>query len=280
MMAENILSVDLEDWYHICGIEDRLPEDSWSHLENRVVANTLKIIEILNQKRVQATFFVLGYVAEKYPDLVKEIKSAGHEIASHGYAHRRVYTMTPDTFRQDLNRASEILYKITGYTVKGYRAPEWSIRDDSLWALDILQQEGFTYDSSMVPLPIIGNPDYAIVPHRIELTQGYLWEFPPLVGKTPLVNLPIAGGWGLRIFPYNMIRSFIRKLNNQSQPALIYIHPRELDHDNPRIKLPLVKKFVLDARLERTEKRLVRLLDDFNFTTVSNLVLHEPISLT
>ncbi len=269
-MAKNILSVDLEDWYHICGIKDRLSENNWPHLENRVVANTLEILKILNNKRVQATFFVLGYVAEKYPDLVKEIKSSGHEIASHGYAHRRVYTMTPDAFRKDLNRASEILYKIIGYTVKGYRAPEWSIRDDSLWALDILQQEGFTYDSSMVPLPIIGNPDYASIPHKHMLKQGYLWQFPPLVGKTRLINFPLGGGWGLRIFPYSLIRSCIRKLNSQGHPALIYIHPREFDHYNPRIKLPLVKKIVLDARLARTEKRLVSLLNDFKFTTISD----------
>jgi peptidoglycan-N-acetylglucosamine deacetylase len=270
MTVDNILTVDVEDWFHICGVENLIPEADLSQLESRVAHNTLKILEILYRKGAKATFFILGFVAERHPDLIKQIQNAGHEIASHGYSHTRVYTMTPDTFRRDLNRASEILYKIGGCSVKGYRAPEWSIRNDSLWALDILQQEGFIYDSSMAPLPIIGDPDYAIVPHRLELEQGYLWEFPPLVGKTPLVNLPIAGGWGLRIFPYDLIRSFIQKLNNQGQPALIYIHPRELDHDNPRIKLPLVKKFVLDARLERTEKRLVRLLDDFNFTSVSN----------
>jgi len=271
-MVKNILSVDLEDWYHICGIKDRLTEDNRHHLESRVETNTLKILDVLRRKDVRATFFILGYVAEKHPDLIKEIQIAGHEIASHGYAHRRVYTMTPDTFRQDLNKASEILYKITGCTVKGYRAPEWSIRDDSLWALDILRQEGFTYDSSMAPLPIIGNQDYPALHHKLTLKQGHLWEFPPLVAQTPLGNLPLGGGWGLRVFPYGLIRSLIGKLNRQGQPAVIYIHPRELDHDNPRIRLPLAKKFVLDARLVRTEKRLVRLLDDFNFTTVSNFL--------
>ena len=273
MTVENILSGDLEDWYHICGVKDCLPEDGWAHLESRVVPNTLKILDALRSKRVRATFFVLGYVAQKHPDLIQEIKSAGHEIASHGYAHRRVYTMTPDTFRRDLNKASEILYKITGLSVQGYRAPEWSIRDDSLWALEILQQEGFRYDSSMAPVPIIGNSGYAVIPHRLTLQQGSLWEFPPLVARTPLVNLPVGGGWGLRIFPYGMIRSSIRKLNARGQPALIYLHPRELDPDNPRIRLPLAKRFVLDARLERTEKRLKRLLNDFRFTAVSNFLL-------
>ncbi|MEE8432326.1 MAG: polysaccharide deacetylase family protein [Candidatus Desulfatibia sp.] len=277
MAVENILSVDLEDWYHICGVEDRIPEDSWPRLESRIIPNTLRILEVLGNKGVRATFFVLGFVAEKYPDLIREIKSAGHEIASHGYAHKRVYTMTPAAFRRDLNKASEILYKVAGCAVKGYRAPEWSIRDDSLWALDILQQEGFEYDSSMAPLPIIGNPDYAIIPHRLTLEKGHLWEFPPLVGKTPLASFPMGGGWGLRIFPYSLIRSCMRKLNNQGQPALIYVHPRELDSDNPQIRLPPAKEFVLNARLVKTERRLARLLDDFNFTTVSNFLIKRGV---
>jgi len=268
MIVENILTVDVEDWFHICGIEGLIPEATWPHLESRVTTNTMKILEVLRQRRVKATFFVLGFVAERHPDLIKEIGRAGHEIATHGYAHRRVYEMSPDSFRHDLKKAVGIISGITGYPVRGYRAPEWSIRDDSLWALDILLQEGFKYDSSMAPLLIVGNPDYATIPYRLMLDQGHLWEVPPLVGTTPLVNLPLGGGWGLRIFPYNLIRSTIVKLNNRGRPAVIFLHPREFDLDNPRIRLPLVKKFVLDARIQRTGKRLDRLLDDFNFTSV------------
>jgi hypothetical protein len=143
------------------------------------------------------------------------------------------------------------------------------MRGASLWALDILQQEGFEYDSSMAPLPIIGNPHYATIPYRLILNQGHLWELPPLVATTPLVNLPLGGGWGLRIFPYNFIRSTILKLNSQGRPAVIFLHPREFDLNNPRIRLPLVRKFVLYARIERTGKRLDRLMDDFDFTSVS-----------
>jgi polysaccharide deacetylase family protein (PEP-CTERM system associated) len=269
MTIQNILTIDVEDWFHICGVDELIPEASWPQLESRVTINTMKILEVLRQKRIKATFFVLGFVAERHPGLIKKIERAGHEIATHGYAHRRVYTMSPDTFRQDLTKAVSIISAITGCPVKGYRAPEWSIRDDSLWALDILQQEGFEYDSSMAPLPIIGNPDYATIPYRLILDHGHLWEFPPLVAPTPLVNLPLGGGWGLRIFPYTLIRSTVRKLNNYGRPALIFIHPREFDLDNPRIRLPLAQKFVLDARIERTGKRLDRLLDDFNFTSVS-----------
>ena len=269
MTIKNILTIDVEDWFHICGVNEVIPEVSWPQLESRVSTNTLRILDILSRKGVKATFFVLGFVAEAHPDLIKKIKGAGHEIATHGYAHRQVYTMTPDQFRQDLRKSVSIIFEMAGHPVKGYRAPEWSIRDDSLWALDILRQEGFEYDSSMAPLPIIGNQNYPKIPHRLTLDQGELWEFPPLVGAKPLVNLPLGGGWGLRVFPYRLIRSAIRKLNAQGQPAMIYFHPREFDPTNPQIRLPWAKRFVLNVRFERAEKRLGRLLEDFRFTSVS-----------
>jgi len=272
MTVTNILTVDVEDWFHICGVEELIPETSWPQIESRVSMNTRKILEVLCLKRVKATFFVLGSVAEHHPSLIEEIQRAGHEIATHGYAHRRVYTMTPEMFRRDLRKAVTTISEITGDPIRGYRAPEWSIRDDSLWALDILGQEGFEYDSSMAPLPIIGNSEYSTVPHRLTVNEGDLWEFPPLVATTPIVNLPLGGGWGLRVFPYYLIRSTIRKLNSQGQPALIYLHPREVDRDNPQIRLPLSKRFVLSARLERTGKRLDRLLDEFRFTSVSDVL--------
>jgi len=272
MIVENILTVDLEDWFHICGVEELIPETSWPQLENRVVENTKTILDILEKKGVTVTVFVLGYVAERHPALITAIVKGGHEIATHGYAHRRVYTMTPDAFRQDLRKAVRIISKITGLPVKGYRAPEWSIRDDSLWALDILQEEGFEYDSSMTPLPIIGNPLYSRIPCRLKLKHGYLWEFPPLVAANPLVNLPLGGGWGLRVFPYNLIRATIRKRNKQGYPALIFLHPSEFDRLSPRIKLPLAKQFVVTARIQRTKKRLHRLLEDFAFTSVSHVL--------
>jgi len=275
MTVDNILTVDVEDWFHICGVENCIPQSDFSQLESRVTYNTLKILEVLYRKGVKATFFVLGFVAERDPDLIKQIQNANHEIATHGYSHRQVYTMTPSIFRQDLKKSVEIISSITSHTVKGFRAPEWSIRDDSLWALDILQQEGFVYDSSMAPLHIIGNVKYKTIPYVLNLEQGQLWELPPLVGVTPLVNFPLGGGWGLRTFPYSLIRTTIRKLNHQGQPALIFLHPREFDHNTPRFRLPLIKRFVLDAGIEKTEKRLDRLLNDFNFTTVSDVLAQQ-----
>lgn len=272
MTSRNILTIDVEDWFHICGIKELIPEVSWLQLESRVSINTMKILDILSRKGVKATFFVLGFVAETHPDLIIKIQGAGHEIATHGYAHMQVYAMTPDMFRKDLRKSVSIISGITDNPVKGYRAPEWSIRDDSLWALDILIREGFEYDSSMAPLPIIGNQQYPKIPHRLTLDQGGLWEFPPLVGATPLVNLPLGGGWGLRVFPYRLIRSAIRNLNAQGQPAVIYFHPRDFDSANPRIRLPWAKRFVLNARFVRAEKRFKRLLEDFRFTSVSDVL--------
>ncbi len=284
MNIENILTVDVEDWFHICGVENVLSESVSSQLHSRVAENTLKILKVLDTKGIFATFFILGVVADRHPDLVRFIQNAGHEIATHGYAHQRVYTMTPELFRNDVNRSVRAITQITGLPVLGYRAPEWSIQNDALWALDILQQEGFAYDSSMAPLPIIGNPAYTTVPHLLSLKKGKLWEIPPLVATTPLLNLPLGGGWGLRTFPYALIRSTIRKLNRQGQPALIYLHPREFDPETPRIRLPLMKMFVLHAGLERTGKRLARLLDDFKFTTVTDAIKKyqptEPIPVT
>ena len=269
---ENIITVDLEDWYHICGVKEIMSEESWAGLESRVTANTERILNILSLKGTLATFFILGFIARKNPDLIARIHGAGHEIATHGYAHRAVYTMTPESFREDIKRACGSISEITGLPVRGYRAPEWSIRDDSLWALDILMDEGFLYDSSMAPLPIIGNQEYPRTPHRLELHGGRLWEFPPLVVRTGLINLPFGGGWGLRIFPYPMIRAAIRQMNGRGYPALIYIHPREFDPCVPDFDLPFIKKVVLNARINRTETTVERLLEDFPFHPLSRAI--------
>ncbi|MBW2303534.1 MAG: polysaccharide deacetylase family protein [Deltaproteobacteria bacterium] len=268
MSIPNILTIDVEDWFHICGIENQLPESAWNRLEARVLPNTRKILDLLHEFRARATFFVLGYVAEREPDLIREIKARGHEIATHGFHHRRVYTQSPDQFREDLVRALEVLSEITGSPAEGFRAPEWSIRDDSLWALEILAGEGIRYDSSMAPLPVIGNPSYPTSPHRRMTRVGALWEFPPLVRETPFLNLPIGGGWGLRVFPYSLIRAAIRGLNRRGYPAVIFLHPREFDPRPPRIPLPLSRRFVLNARVKSTPERMRRLLEDFSFTSV------------
>lgn len=270
MPISNILTVDMEDWYHICGVNAVLPRRCWPDLESRVETNTHKILNILDENRTLATFFVLGFVAERHPDLIAAIAGRGHEIASHGYNHRRVYTMTPAQFHSDVEKSVRIISDITGKPVRGYRAPEWSIREDSRWALEVLMSAGITFDSSMAPLHIIGNPKYPQVPHKISLPAGDLLEVPPLVFPTGLINWPVGGGWGLRTLAYRWIRSRIRELNRNGHPAVIFIHPREFDPLPPRVKLPRIKRFVLYAGFEPTEIRLRRLLQDFRFTSLSD----------
>ena len=272
MSVRNIITVDLEEWFHVCGLEDRFPQARWPALEARVIESTERLLRIFSHSGVRATFFVLGAIAEQHPDLIGHIRDEGHEIASHGYAHQRVYDMTPAHFRDDLRKASGLLSAITKKPVKGYRAPEWSIRDDSLWALDILIEEGFLYDASMTPLPIIGNPRYSRLPVRLQRAQGALWEFPPLVAATPFVNLPLGGSWGLRVFPYRMLRNAIRNMNAREQPALIYLHPRELDPACPRVKLPLYRSMALYAGTRAVEGKLLRLLDEFTFTAAEDIL--------
>jgi polysaccharide deacetylase family protein (PEP-CTERM system associated) len=272
MEMENILTVDLEDWFHICGVKEIMSESSWSGLESRVIANTERILELLYSEDTLATFFILGFIAHKNPDLITRIHAAGHEIATHGYAHQAVYTMTPESFEEDIKRACDVISGITGQPVKGYRAPEWSIRDDSLWALEILREKGFEYDSSMTPLPIIGNQSYPRIPHLIQLDAGKLWEFPPMVVKTGLVNLPFGGGWGLRIFPYFLIKAAVRRMNREGSPALFYLHPREFDPCVPDFSLPIIKRLVLNARIHRTETTVNRLLNDFSFSTIAKAI--------
>jgi polysaccharide deacetylase family protein (PEP-CTERM system associated) len=272
MAVENILSVDVEEWFHICGVRHLLPEARWPQLPRRVDADTRRILKILARCRVRGTFFILGYVAENHPQLVHRIQQAGHEIASHGYAHRRVYTLDPQQFRSDLRRAAGSLQRLTGQAVRGYRAPEWSIRHDSLWALDILIEEGFAYDSSMAPLPIIGSMAFPRIVHRRHCRRGQIWELPPLVAPTPLGNLPVGGGWGLRTFPYALIRNAIRRLNRRGWPAVVFFHPREFDPAVPRMRIPLVKRFVVEAGLVAARRRLERLLDDFSFAPAATVL--------
>ena len=182
--------------------------------------------------------------------------------------------MTPDEFREDLLLARKTIEDVTSEPVIAYRAPSFSITSDSLWALDILIEEGFQYDSSIFPIhhDKYGIPNAERFPHRIEKDGGSLWEFPPMVGVTPLTNLPFGGGWGLRVFPYRFIRTRIRNLNRKDRPGVVFLHPREFDARNPKIRLPPAKRFVLNAGVERTEKRLERLLRDFSFTSISTFL--------
>ncbi len=268
----NAMTVDVEDYFHVSGFADVIRPEDWPNLESRVEANTHKLLDIFAAHKVSATFFILGWVAGRNPTLVQAIHRAGHEVACHGYTHTLVYQLTPEEFRKDVRRAKKLLEDVTGSPVDGYRAPSFSIVESSLWALDILAEEGFQYDSSIFPIrhDRYGIPDAHRFPHQWKATNGNgLAEFPISTSRVWGVNLPVAGGGYFRLLPYAMTRWAIQRLNNtERRPAIMYIHPWELDPAQPRILSPLVSRFRHYVNLRGTNTKLQRLLDGFSFESL------------
>jgi len=269
----NALTVDVEDWYHSV-LE--LEPSRWAECEDRVVAATDRLLRCLEEAGARATFFVLGHVAELHPDLVPRIEGAGHEIACHGYAHRLVYDLGPEEFRDDLRRALGLLRSQARGPVRGYRAPYWSITRRSLWALDIVAEEGLSYDSSIYPTKtsLYGIPQAPLGPFRVRTPGGReLVEFPPSVVRLPLVrNLPFAGGIYLRVLPYWVVRWGMRRLAREGRPALVYIHPPEFDPGKPRLKLPLGSRLLHYSRLDAFAVKVPRLLRESRFVPLGELL--------
>ena len=265
MKIKNIMSVDLEDYY--CD----LPFDRWKNFENRVIKNTEKILELFERYNVNATFFVLGYVAEKFPDLIKKIDESGHEIASHGYAHLDCRKISQKKFVEDFEKAQKILTEITGKKIEGFRAPFFSINEKNLWIYKILNEK-ISYDSSIFPVKtqlygIPKAPRFIYKPNLENITKidknGKFMEIPMATYKIlPFLNLPIAGGFYLRFFPYWILKSGIQKMNKQNKPAMIYIHPKDIDADMPRIK---EYNWYYYFNLKSGVKKFENLLKDFEF---------------
>jgi len=265
----NALTIDVEDYYHVSAFESVIPDGDWDRYESRVAANTGRLLDLLDDAHTQATFFVLGWVAEREPKLAKEIHRRGHEIACHGYSHKRIYTQTPAQFREETRRAKRVLEALTGHPILGYRAASYSITADSLWALEILAEEGFHYDSSIYPIwhdryGIPGHPRFA---HRIHLqNHRSIAEFPLSTIRLAGSNVPVAGGGYLRLFPYAVTRLAIRHLNNTEQrPAIVYLHPWEMDPHQPRIYAGWLSRLRHYTNLHRMHARLQCLLRDFSF---------------
>ena len=271
----NAMTIDVEDYFHVSAFDGILPRSAWHTLESRVVANTSRLIDIFDEHDVRATFFVLGWVAERYPDLVRRIASRGHEIASHGYAHRLVYDQTRSSFRDDVRRAKALLEDATTCSVVGYRAPSYSITPRSLWAIDVLLEEGYEYDSSIFPIrhDRYGIPVSERKPYAIERPIGALIEVPGSTTTLGPLNLPIAGGGYFRILPYGWTRWGIARLNRlERRAAVFYLHPWEIDPDQPRLGAGRLSTFRHYHNLERTEGRLRELLRDFRFGTMEEVV--------
>lgn len=271
----NALTIDVEDYYQVSAFESVIRFEDWPMYESRVERNTRRLLGILDEYRTKATFFVLGWEAEQRPKLVEEIAQRGHEIASHGYRHRLVYSMSPAECRDDIRRSKSILENIMGTPVLGFRAASYSVVATSTWCLDVLVGLGFQYDSSIFPIhhDRYGIPTARRFPHLVERPLGSLIEFPLSTVRYLGLNWPVAGGAYLRFLPAWAIRAGIRRINEtEEQPAIVYLHPWELDRDQPRLKGSLASRFRHYTSLSKTEGKLRRLLQEFSFATVREVL--------
>jgi polysaccharide deacetylase family protein (PEP-CTERM system associated) len=278
----NAMSIDVEDYFHVSVFDGIVPRSQWDTMESRVVRNTERLLDIFDEFEVHSTFFVLGWVGERYPELVKTIASRGHEVASHGYAHRLVYDQTRAAFRDDVRRAKAILEDASGRRVIGYRAPSYSITPRSLWALDILIEEGYAYDSSIFPIrhDRYGIPVSDRRPYRIDRVGSSIIEVPASTTRVGPLNFPVAGGGYFRILPYWWTRWGVNRVNEaERRPAVFYLHPWEIDPLQPRLQAGRLGRFRHYRNLETTESRLRQLLSDFRFDTVQKLVVDARIEL-
>ncbi len=279
MTIKNALTVDVEDYFHVTAFERQIHPSTWDTFSLRVVDNTSRILDLFDRFSVKATFFVLGWVAERRPNLVKEIHTRGHEIACHGYGHQLVYRIGPDKFRNDIRTSKKILEDISGSEVIGYRAPSYSITGSSLWAFDILVEEGFRYDSSIFPIvhDIYGIPHAKRFPHVMAVQAGSLHEFPLSTCQISFfqkkISIPVAGGGYLRLFPAWFIQKAIQRINStERQPAVLYFHPWEIDHEQPRIKTGLKSRFRHYLNLSKMASRITKLVSTIEFTSMQHVL--------
>lgn len=268
----NALTVDLEDWYHVCGNGDHSAPSKWEEYESRITRNTEKVLVILRHFDVKATFFVLGYIAEKEPTLIKTIAKEGHEIATHGHFHLRILDLTRDKFEEDLRRSKKVIEEITSERILGYRAPEWSIRRDTFWALSIMKKMGLLYDSSMVPLTRMGERGFPAFPRRMETPYGDIIEFPLTTVRCLWERLPFSGGLPLRIAPYWLVLNRLTSINKMGKPGMVYIHPWEFDDEHPEIELPLTRRFMHYFRIRSTQPKVEGLLKNLKFAPIREVL--------
>lgn len=272
----NAMTIDVEDYFQVSAFDHLVSRRDWDRRESRVCRNTDRLLAIFAETGVRATFFVLGWVAGRFPDLVRRIAGQGHELASHGYAHRLLYDLTPVQFREDLRRAKGDIEAAAGIRVCGFRAPSYSVTARSLWALDVLIEEGYEYDASVFPIHHhrYGLPSAPRFPHLVRRGGGALWEIPPSSVRCARMNLPVAGGGYFRLLPYTWTRWGITRLNRvEGQPAVFYLHPWEIDPQQPRLPAEWLTRLRHYSNLHRTEARLRRLLRDFSFDSIRSALL-------
>ena len=263
----NYLTIDVEDYFQVAAFSDIVSTGDWGAMDQRVSGSTASVLKTLKQHGVRATFFVVGWVAEKHPEIVEAIVSDGHELGCHGYWHRRICDMTPEDFREDTLRAKAVLEQISGRKVTAYRAPSYSITKQTLWAIDILEQAGFTTDSSIFPIThdLYGIPDAPRFAYRIPGSR--ITEYPVSTLLVMGRRMPVSGGGYFRLFPYWFTKMALRRINNrEKRPFVFYLHPWELDPGQPRLKnAKRLSRFRHYNNLEKTMGRFERLLTDFDF---------------
>ena len=272
---KNALTFDVEEYFHAEAFARVLQPEEWPTLESRVTRSTERLLDILDRERVRATFFILGWVAERHPALVREIASLGHEIACHGYGHRMIQHLSRGEFEHDVTRAKRALEDAVGRSVLGYRAPTFSIMRATLWSLDVLVEAGFRYDSSIFPVvhDRYGIPDAPRFPHRLKAPGGgEITEFPMSTMTILGRRLPVAGGGYFRIFPYRVTRRAIGRINGERQPAMVYLHPWEIDPEQPRIPVGPLTRFRHLVNVGKTESRLRRLLGELSFAPAAEVL--------
>ena len=270
----NVMSIDLEEWFQVTNFEKAIDRSDWNRYPLRVPDTMPLLLDIFSRHNVRATFFTLGWVAERYPDLIRRIQREGHEIASHGYDHRLVTTLSPMEFRQQLVRSKDILQQITGKSVDGYRAPSYSFCDETPWAIDELLNTGYLYDSSILPFGSRQHPKLcdSRFPCLLSGQSGDLVEYPLSTLDVGKFNIPIAGGGYFRLLPYNIVRMGIKKLNRENNPAIMYFHPWEFDPDQPRVmNASWLSKFRHYNNLDINLSKFLRLIKDFHFASFKDV---------
>lgn len=264
----NCFSVDVEDYFQVSGFADQVRPEQWESYESRVTANTRRVLDLLERHGIHGTFFVLGWVAERFPQLVRDIHKAGHELGCHSHWHRLIYTMTPDDFRNDLRRSCRAISQVTGEEVTAYRAPSFSITAQSLWALEVLAEEGIRFDSSIFPIrhDRYGIPHAERFPHRLGTARGELCEFPPSARRWGRLNLPVGGGGYFRLYPGWLTVHWLEQINRRDgEPFMFYIHPWELDPDQPRLPGRMLSRWRHYVNLRTVVGKLETLFRRFRF---------------
>ncbi len=276
MPIRNAMTIDVEDYFQVSAFTSHIPRESWESIPCRVERNIDRILALLDEEDTKATFFTLGWIADRYPAMVNHIVSNGHELASHGWAHHRVSDLSPDEFREDITRSKAILEDIGGQAVLGYRAPSFSIGRDNQWALDLLEEAGYRYSSSIYPVRhdhygIPDAPRFAYYPRR----DGGLLELPITTMRLFRQNIPAGGGGYFRLWPYPVSRWFLKRLNRLEQrSAIFYFHPWEIDHQQPRQKgIDMKTRFRHYYNLHRMEERVKTLTRDFDWDRMDRIFL-------